>query len=115
VVTVGLSNALSAGDPPTAVPAAGTINVCTWVSVPLTSAAMVETLALVSEARTAAVLQRRIPSTVSERPATGTGTDCVVVACPRAPDVDRVGYAGKHTAIGSAVGSSVREAMDAAL
>jgi adenosylcobinamide amidohydrolase len=124
VVTSGLGNALRAGDPPThtsiATPAAsttqtvgkpatvGTINVLCHVSVPLSDAAMLEALALASEARTAAMLEFRHPSVVSDKPATGTGTDCIVIASPCEGTLHD--YAGKHTEVGAVVGESVYEA-----
>jgi adenosylcobinamide amidohydrolase len=106
-VTVGLGNALRAGDPP--LPAkVGTINVLCRLSMPLSDAALLEALALAAEARTLAVLECRYPSVVSELPASGTGTDCIVIACPNsgAPGA----YAGKHTEVGAALGACVHEA-----
>jgi len=40
---------------------------------------------------------------------TGTGTDCIVVAVPRAEP--EAGYAGMHTAIGEAAGAAAYEAI----
>jgi adenosylcobinamide amidohydrolase len=133
VATVGLGNALSAGDPPAAPPPApstpstpstpsmpsmpsmpsiivGTINILLQVTAPLSDGALIELLALAAEARTAAVLEGRVPSRQSGEVATGTGTDCIVVA---APDDGRAGerYAGKHTALGALAGNVVREAV----
>lgn len=109
VATVGLSNALSVGDPPGHF-AIGTINVLLQVSTALTDSALVEALAVVAEARTAAVLEARVPSRRSSQWATGTGTDCIVVA---APDMDcpAAHYVGKHTLLGSLAGAAVREAV----
>lgn len=109
--TVGLGNALRAGDPPHVGPAVGTINVLVQVSTPLSDLGLLEALALAAEARTLAVLELAYPSVISARPATGTGTDCIVVASP--PSVEgalAVDYAGKHTAVGAALGESVRRA-----
>jgi adenosylcobinamide amidohydrolase len=109
VATVGMGNALSAGDPPGPfVP--GTINVLLQVALPLSDAALIELIALAAEARTAAVLEARLPSRRSARLATGTGTDCIVVA---APDAGGVGapYAGKHTLVGALAGAATREAV----
>lgn len=108
VVTVGLGNALRVGDPPAVPSRVGTINVLCWVSQPLSDAGLLEALALATEARTLALLELRYPSVVSERPSTGTGTDCTVIACPLAPE--QQAYAGKHTAVGACVGESVYEA-----
>jgi adenosylcobinamide amidohydrolase len=120
IVTSGLGNALRAGDPPEhkstvssrAEPPAstvGTINVLCHLSVRLSDAAMLEALALASEARTLALLELKYPSVLTKRPATGTGTDCIVIACPAEGVVHE--YAGKHTEVGAVVGQSVHEAM----
>jgi adenosylcobinamide amidohydrolase len=117
VATVGLANALAAGDPPGTLPTvhAGTVNVCVSLSVPLTDEALLEALALAAEARTAAMLEARLPSPLSGRPASGTGTDCIVVAAPVAPGgaypAARLAYAGKHTRVGSVLGAAVRDAV----
>jgi len=112
VATVGLGNALCVGDPVRGPEPVGTINILCHVSVPLSDAALLEAMSLVVEARTAALLAFEVKSTVSEALATGTGTDCVVVACPKEPEPAI--YSGKHTAIGSAIGRSVLLAMRAA-
>ena len=102
----------SARDPP--VP--GTINLVVAVSVPLTEEALLEGLALAAEARTAAMLEARLPSPLSGRPASGTGTDCIVVAAPVAPlSAARLAYAGKHTRVGSLLGAVVRDAVSRGL
>jgi adenosylcobinamide amidohydrolase len=110
VATVGLSNAVSAGDPPGALAPVGTINVLLQLSTPLSDNALVELLALATEARTAAVLEAQLPSGRSAKLATGTGTDCIVVA---APDAGGVGapHAGKHTLLGALAGGAVGEAV----
>lgn len=108
IVTCGLSNALRAGDPPERSTSVGTINVLCHVSVRLSDAAMLEALSLASEARTLALHELRYPSVVSDKPATGTGTDCSVLACPETGP--QLAYAGKHTHVGAALGQSVYEA-----
>jgi adenosylcobinamide amidohydrolase len=109
VATVGLGNALAAGDPPGPF-AVGTINLLLQLATPLSDGALVELVALAAEARTAAVLDAAVPSRRSAKLATGTGTDCIVVA---APDARGVGapYAGKHTLLGALAGGAVREAV----
>jgi adenosylcobinamide amidohydrolase len=118
VATVGLGNALRAGDPPgvgstiAAAAKVGTINLLVRVSAPLAEEALAETLALAAEARTLAVLEAGVRSLRSGLPATGTGTDCVVVAAPLAePGGEPLAYAGKHTAVGHLVGAVVEEAV----
>lgn len=113
VATIGLRNALRIGDPPRATPISpGTINILLQISRPLSECASLEALSLVAEARTAAVLDERIRSSVADTIATGTGTDCIVVASPL-PSVDdsEVVYAGKHTELGHLIGSCVYEAV----
>jgi adenosylcobinamide amidohydrolase len=111
VATVGLGNALAAGDPPGPL-AVGTINVLLHLSQPLEAVAFVEALALAAEARTAAVLEARVLSRRSCRWATGTGTDCLVVAAPlAAAGVEPARYVGKHTLLGSLAGAAVYAAV----
>ncbi|HEY6003574.1 MAG TPA: adenosylcobinamide amidohydrolase [Anaeromyxobacter sp.] len=109
VATVGLGNALRAGDPPGPAAPVGTINLVCQLSLPLSDLALLEALSIAAEARTAAVLDSGIASRRSGEPATGTGTDCIVVAAP-----DRSGglcYAGKHTVAGHLVGAAVYDAV----
>jgi adenosylcobinamide amidohydrolase len=129
VATVGLDNARRAGDrwdvPPSVTgadrtpsgpgsldgtpPPAGTINVLACASLPLSDGALIEMLAIAAEARAMAVLEGDVVSRRSGRPATGTGTDCTVVAAPcGTPGLQ---YAGKHTALGHLVGAAVAEAV----
>lgn len=108
VATVGLSNAEAVGRRrgASAVPA-GTINVLVVLGAPLSGGAMVEALSIAAEARTAAVLEARIAFPAGGL-ATGTGTDCILVA---APEGEGARHAGKHTAVGEAVGSAVSDAV----
>ena len=97
------------GDPATYDEKPGTINVIVAVNRPLTDAALVEAVAIVTEAKTRALSEALVKSTVSEAPATGTGTDCVAVACPVGAPVFR--YCGKHTGLGELVGRAVYETI----
>ena len=108
VVTCGLGNALRAGDPAEHGVRVGTINVLCHLSVRLSDVALLEALALASEARTLALLELNHPSVMSGKPATGTGTDCIVIAC--AADGPVHAYAGKHTRVGAALGECVHAA-----
>ena len=54
-------------------------------------------------------LEGGVASRRSGRAATGTGTDCIVVAAPCGSP--QAGYAGKHTVLGHLVGASVGEAV----
>lgn len=113
IATIGLRNALRIGDPPrTGALSPGTINILLQVSHPLSECASLEALSLVAEARTSAVLDGRIPSSIGNTIATGTGTDCIVVASPLASeDESELDYAGKHTELGYLIGSCVYDAV----
>ncbi len=113
VVTVGLGNALRVGDAPGA-PAHATINILCRVSQPLQESAALEALSIVVEARTTAVREADFPSSQSGRPATGTGTDCVALAWPT-QGAPAAAYAGKHTALGAAIGQAVLSAVGQAV
>lgn len=83
----------------------GTINVALCLSSPLTQAALLETMSLVVQARTAAVMDAGLHLPIGI--ATGTGTDCVAVASSQGTER----YAGLHTEIGEATGRAVYEAV----
>lgn len=103
LTTVGLSNAVRIGTCRPVRAKAGTINTLVHVSSPLTDGAFIEALSIATEARTTAIIETRLPG--SGPPATGTGTDCIVVAAPVSGDV--LSAAGLHTALGEAVGAAV--------
>jgi adenosylcobinamide amidohydrolase len=109
VATVGLSNALRAGDAPGPHSGFGTINLLCVLSRPLTDEAMIEALAIAAEAKTVAVLECGVESRVSKLAASGTGTDCIVIAAPLSGDP--LPYTGKHTAAGCVIGGAVEEAV----
>ncbi len=109
VATVGLSNALRAGDRPGTAATFGTINLVCRLSHPLTDEAMIEALALAAEAKTLAMVESGVSSRISERAASGTGTDCIVIAAPLGGDP--LPYAGKHTPAGCVIGGAVEEAI----
>ena len=112
--TAGCSNALRVGDSATVesmLP--GTINLIVAINQPLSEAAMVEAIQIATEGRVAAVLDAHVRSTVSGKPATGTGTDCIIVACPdRLPAHD---YCGKHTRLGELIGRAAMTSCSRAL
>lgn len=112
LTTVGLSNGERVGQRiSTPVPLAGTINTLLHVSLPLSESAFLETMSLVTQARTAAVLDADVRR--SGVAVTGTGTDCIVVAAP-AEDAGAQ-FAGLHTASGEAVGAAVYDATQAGI
>lgn len=110
LATVGMGNVLCVGDPPISSSAFGTINILLVPSMNFSPSAQLEAVALVSEAKTLAVLQHRFASPISAQWSTGTGTDCTVVATPLGEN--EVPYCGKHTLWGHLIGQSVLEAVD---
>jgi len=108
VATVGMGNALRAGDPPGATGKIGTINIACQIGTALSPEALLEALALAAAARTLAVREAGISSRASGLPASGTGTDCIVIAAPRRAGALR--YAGMHTALGHVIGATVLDA-----
>ncbi len=83
----------------------GTINLAVCLDTPLGDAALIETLSIATQARTAAVMAvaYRLPTGI----ATGTGTDCIAVAAP----AGQARFAGLHTPTGEAVGRAVYDAI----
>jgi len=109
IATVGLANALRVGDLPRVAEPVGTVNLLCQVSRPLSKEAFLEALSIATEARTTALLESEVLSTESGMPASGTGTDCIVIAAPRSGE--KLSYAGKHTLLGHLIGASVLEAV----
>ncbi|MFN0102923.1 MAG: adenosylcobinamide amidohydrolase [Bryobacteraceae bacterium] len=109
VGTIGLSNALRAGDASGPIFAPGTINLLVCCSQPLTVEAAMEALCLVSEAKAAALLESGIKSVRSGLAATGTGTDYLAIASPVVGE--RTPYTGKHTTAGAALGQAAYRAV----
>jgi adenosylcobinamide kinase/adenosylcobinamide-phosphate guanylyltransferase len=110
IATAGYSNAVrvgeKAGHDSTRV---GTINLLVWVSKPVALTTLLEILQVAVEARTLAVIGLKVKSSLSGQPATGTGTDCVAIACPSGK-TQRV-YAGKHTVLAELTGKAVLRVM----
>jgi len=114
--TAGFSNALRVGDRATVLSShAGTINIIVVVNHPLIRAAMVEAVAIATEARALAVLEAEIESVRSGAPATGTGTDCIAIAAPLRADAHAGRYCGKHTLLGELIGRAVLESCKRAI
>ena len=107
--TLGLSNAESVGTRLPWHPADyGTINILVATDAALTETAMLEAMSIAVQARTVGVMSAGFQ--LKTGLATGTGTDCVVLAC----DPGETRYAGLHTAVGEAVGAAVRRAIEKA-
>jgi adenosylcobinamide amidohydrolase len=109
VVTVGLGNRLRAGDSPGPPHPVGTINLLCALSRPLTDGAMIEAIALIAEARAVAVLESGALSLRSGQPASGTGTDCQIMAAPE--EGEPLAFVGKHTKAGHLIGQVVLSAV----
>jgi len=113
LATVGLGNALRAGDPPGVPCRVGTINLLIHIGKALSDEAMLEASSIATEAKVAAIMESKVKSRWSGLTATGTGTDCIVVTCPRTGQREELEpYAGKHTIVGSAVGESVYRSVE---
>lgn len=119
LVTAGISNAKQAGEPAEwrrvdqATPAVGTINLILLTNLRLTQAAMVEAVMVVTEAKTVALGQLGITSPTSGQPATGTGTDSVVIVSGMKPPVVR--YCGKHVLLGEMMAQAAIRAITSSL
>lgn len=106
VVTAGLSNAEAVGRRlPYHTADYGTINLGIALEAGLTKAAQLEAMAIAVQARTAAVMEAGLELATGR--ATGTGTDCIAVAC----DAGGTAFAGLHTALGEAIGTAVHDAV----
>lgn len=105
LATVGLSNAERVGTRIASMATLGTINIAVELSAGLTDAALIEALSIATQARTTAVIDHG-PDLACGR-ATGTGTDCVVIAAPNG----ETPHAGLHTDIGEAIGRAVLGAV----
>lgn len=108
VVTLGLSNAESVGTrlSPQQGQGYGTINLLVTTDAPLSRPAQLEAMSIAVEARTAALMECDIHLPTGR--ATGTGTDCIALACPPG---GRQRHAGLHTATGEAIGAATRKAV----
>jgi len=114
VATVGLGNRLRAGDAPAPARSVGTINLLCALSRPLSENAMLEATALCAEARAVAVIESGARSLRSELPASGTGTDCQVIAAPDEGETgETLAFVGKHTEAGHLIGQVVLSAVTA--
>lgn len=115
MVTAGLLNARRVGDPAehrsmaTQSEYVGTINIVVLTSAVLTGAAGVEAVLMATEAKAAALQDAGIRSPLSQRIATGTGTDAVAVVSGQGPA--RIAYCGKHVLFGEILGRLVTDTV----
>jgi len=120
LVTAGAkSNALRAGtdkgtniepgDPP-----AGTINIIVLTNARLTDGALARAVVTITEAKTAALEDLKVPSSYTTGvQATGTGTDSVIVVS--GVTGPKVTYTGGHSRIGELIAKAVHQAVLEAL
>tara|TARA_R110000772_G_scaffold149739_1_gene260417 strand:- start:36 stop:731 length:696 start_codon:yes stop_codon:yes gene_type:complete len=115
LVTSGLANSRRVGDRAEHRTIAaeskevGTINIIMMTSAILTGAAMVEAVLMITEAKTAALQDAGILSPISNKIATGTGTDSVAVVSGQGPDT--INYCGKHVLFGEILGRMVTDTV----
>ena len=93
---------------------AGTINILVLTNIRLSDAALARSLITVTEAKTAALEDLKVPSTYSPTvQATGTGTDSIIVVSgTQGPPAS---YTGGHSRIGELIGKASYEAVVEAL
>ena len=119
LVTTGIANARRAGDKADvqqllALPGeVGTINLILICSARLTDAAMVEAVMVATEGKAAALQDAGVVSPVSQRLATGTGTDAIAVVCGDGPE--EIAFCGKHVLLGELIGRLVISAVTRSL
>jgi adenosylcobinamide hydrolase len=70
----------------------------------------VEAIMIATEAKAAALQDAGIKSLVSHASATGTGTDAMIMACPK-DGTPRIEFCGKHVLMGEVIGQLVIEAV----
>lgn len=113
-LTVGVTNAVRAGEPApagTARSAArrhGTINIILVTNARLSHAAMVTAVQVAAESKASVLLRQRVRSSVSRTLATGTGTDATVIVRGSGPARR---YSGTHTPVGAMIGRVVARAV----
>ena len=123
LLTSGLSNALAAGDPGDFAPRlmysspqtsrTGTINIAAGINIPLSDSALAEALMIITEAKSSVIFELDVKSIVSERTATGTGTDSAIVFCPAHDEGAGPSekFCGKHTIAGELFARAIRSAL----
>lgn len=115
-VTAGVSNALSVGDPARwrEKQEAGTVNTVLLIDAELAPSALVNVFMLVVEAKVKAFYDLSIKSRESEEVATGTGTDCIVVASKKSGR-DPFYFSGTHTVFGERIGKMILNTIKSAI
>jgi adenosylcobinamide amidohydrolase len=133
VATAGvLGNATRAGDPagwhetpsgnarvehalpdtPSAEAGSGTIVTLVFINQPCTPACLVKAVTMVTEGKSAAILDLRMPSLQSPGLATGTGTDQLAIAAPLQDDSAWARHwAGSHNTLGELLSRATHDAV----
>jgi iron complex transport system ATP-binding protein len=112
VATVGVANATRPGETVAGGYVPGTINLVVVIDAAVAANALNEALAIAVEAKALAVYEGGV-RTRDGRPATGTSTDAIAVACTGKGPMHQ--YAGSVTAAGFAIANVVREAVASGL
>ncbi len=107
-VTGGLSNPASAGDK-AARKRLGTINIIVLTNGRVTNSCLVNIVQTATEAKVLALRRLDVRSRFSQRPATGTTSDAIVVASNMAGPPQN--YAGTATPLGELIGKTVYDAV----
>ncbi|MBF0197217.1 MAG: adenosylcobinamide amidohydrolase [Planctomycetes bacterium] len=90
----------------------GTIVTLVLINQPCSAACLVKASTMVTEAKSAALLDLRMPSKQSLALATGTGTDQLAVACPTPkPGEFERQWAGSHNTLGELLAQATHEAI----
>ncbi len=93
---------------------AGTINIMVLTNIQLTDAALARALITVTEGKTAALQDLKVPSTYTKTvQATGTGTDSIIVVS--GTQGPQASYTGGHSRIGELIGKASYQAVTEAL
>jgi adenosylcobinamide amidohydrolase len=114
-VTVGVSNAVRAGEPVEAQRGKerpGTINIILVTNAKVALPAMVEMVQVATESKAATLLAERVRSCTGQAEATGTGTDALVIV---RGEGTRLRYSGTHTPMGAMVGRVVARGVQEGL
>ena len=111
IATIGLNNARSVGDSAdvdldTQIVRPGTINLIISCNALPHVSGLVEAIHIATMAKTYAMVESEVKSKKSEQLATGTGTDCIVVA---GGGEIQENYCGMHTVLGEMIGKAVKE------
>lgn len=111
--TVGVSNAVRAGEPNGAAEreaesSPGTINIILITNARLAMPAMVGAVQVATESKAATLLAESVPTWTGGPGATGTGTDAIVIVNGDGPALR---YSGTHTAMGELIGRVVAQGV----